>query len=174
MERSYIVEVDGAEWRIAIRESADGLRMRINDEPEQRVDYVLAQIPPLYSLLLGGASCQARVVRDPDEPNGWQVTLDRHHFAARVQTERERRLSRVAQSKQAHTGELTVKAPMPGLVRAVAVAVGDSVEAGQRLVLLEAMKMENEIHAPRAGTIKAVRVAAGETVENGRPLVVLE
>jgi biotin carboxyl carrier protein len=174
MERSYFVEIDGAEWRIAIRESPEGLRIRINDEPEQPVDYTLAQLPAMYSLLLGGESTQARVVPSVDEPNIWQVTLGGYHLDARVQTERERRLSRVTLGKQAQTGEVTIKAPMPGLVRAVTVAVGDSVEAGQRLVLLEAMKMENEIHAPRAGTVKAVRVAAGETVENGRPLVVLE
>ena len=174
MERSYIVEVDGAEWQIAIRESPDGLRIRINDEPEQPVDYTLAQIPALYSLLLNGESSQARVVPSADEPNMWHVTLGRYHLDARVQTERERRLSRVTLGKQAHTGEVTIKAPMPGLVRAVTVRVGDTVEQGQRLVLLEAMKMENEIHAPRAGTVKAVRVAAGETVENGRPLVVIE
>ncbi|HEX6608780.1 MAG TPA: biotin/lipoyl-containing protein [Chloroflexia bacterium] len=174
MERSYIVEVDGAEWQIAIRESPEGLRIRINDEPEQAVDYILAQIPALYSLLLNGESSQARVVPSADEPAMWHVTLSGYHLDARVQTERERRLSRVTLGKQAHTGEVTIKAPMPGLVRAVTVGVGDTVEQGQRLVLLEAMKMENEIHAPRAGTVKAVRVTPGETVENGRPLVVIE
>jgi biotin carboxyl carrier protein len=63
---------------------------------------------------------------------------------------------------------------MPGLVRAVAVAVGDVVALGQRLLVLEAMKMENDIQAGQAGTVTAVHVAAGDTVQTGRPLVEIE
>ena len=55
----------------------------------------------------------------------------------------------------------------------VAVAAGDAVEAGQRLLSVEAMKMENELRAPRAGTVERIAVAAGQTVELGDTLVVL-
>ncbi len=64
-----------------------------------------------------------------------------------------------------------VKAPMPGLVLAVHVAEGDVVEAGQRLAVLEAMKMENEIKAPQAGTVARVAVAPGAAVAKGAVLV---
>jgi len=67
-----------------------------------------------------------------------------------------------------------VSAVMPGRVLRVLVAPGDTVEARQGLIVVEAMKMENEIAAPRAGKIGAVRVAAGATVEVGDPLVIME
>ncbi|MBI2760059.1 MAG: acetyl-CoA carboxylase biotin carboxyl carrier protein subunit [Chloroflexi bacterium] len=63
---------------------------------------------------------------------------------------------------------------MTGRVVRVSVQAGDAVEAGDLLLILEAMKMENEIRAPRAGTVKEVRVAAGDRVSQGDALVVLE
>ena len=62
---------------------------------------------------------------------------------------------------------------MPGRVVSVAVAEGATVEAGQPLVVLEAMKMQNEIQADRAGTVTRVHVAAGQAVEGGDPLLEL-
>ena len=71
-------------------------------------------------------------------------------------------------------GRVTVTAVMPGRVVRVNVAEGDTVAAQQGLVVLEAMKMENELSAPREGIVKQVRVKPGQTVETGDPLVILE
>jgi biotin carboxyl carrier protein len=71
-------------------------------------------------------------------------------------------------------GEQRILAPMPGRVLRVLVRVGDTVELRQPVVVVEAMKMENELRAPKAGTIKEVAVEAGESVEAGRLLVVIE
>ena len=71
------------------------------------------------------------------------------------------------------TGGESVKAPMPGNILKVAVAVGDTVKEGQLLCVLEAMKMENEIFAPRAGTVAQVLIAKGSTVDTGATMVVL-
>jgi biotin carboxyl carrier protein len=71
-------------------------------------------------------------------------------------------------------GEQNVSAPMPGRVVRVLVSAGDAVEARQPVVVVEAMKMENELRSPKAGTVKDVAVAAGTSVEAGRVLVIIE
>jgi 3-methylcrotonyl-CoA carboxylase alpha subunit len=71
------------------------------------------------------------------------------------------------------SGDETLEAQMPGVVRRVLVAQGDAVERGQVLVLLEAMKMEIRVSAPRAGVVAAVGVAEGQAVERGQTLVTL-
>ena len=71
-------------------------------------------------------------------------------------------------------GSGIVVAPMPGLVVRVEVAAGQRVDAGAGLVVVEAMKMENELRAPRAAVVAAVHVAPGQAVEKGAPLVTLE
>ena len=77
-------------------------------------------------------------------------------------------------ARGALVGEGVVKAPLPGAILAVKVSVGDVVGAGQVLVLLEAMKMENEIASPIAGHVRDVRVAAGDAVGLGDVLCVVE
>ena len=67
-----------------------------------------------------------------------------------------------------------VKAPVPGLITRILVQPGDKVEAGQPLLVLEAMKMENEIRSPRAGTVKAIKVTPGQKVNQGEVLVAIE
>ena len=91
-----------------------------------------------------------------------------------VHTEREWRLEKIAPKQAVHSGPLTVKSPMPGLVKEVLVAPGDEVEKGARLLVLEAMKMENEITAARSGRIVEVNVTAGTIVEGGLPLITIE
>ncbi len=70
-------------------------------------------------------------------------------------------------------GDCTVKAPMPGSVLDVKVDVGDQAFEGDVLIILEAMKMENELTAPQAGTVKEILVKKGDTVNSGDPLIIL-
>jgi biotin carboxyl carrier protein len=78
-----------------------------------------------------------------------------------------------AKSPTAAAGERVIKSPMPGRVVKVLVAKGDAVEVGQGLVVLEAMKMENEVRARAAGTVLEVHVKQGSTVEGNAKLVTL-
>lgn len=77
-------------------------------------------------------------------------------------------------AKPAAAGEKDVTAPMPGTIVDIKVNVGDTVEFGTTVLILEAMKMENEIAAPAAGTVKAIHVSKGATVNPGDILITIE
>jgi len=94
-------------------------------------------------------------------------------YVVQVEDERERRLRTAVQSRIGEAGEFHLKAPMPGLIVAVPVSEGQHVEKGQVLVILESMKMQNELKAPRAGTVQRIRVKAGEAVEQKQTLLSL-
>jgi biotin carboxyl carrier protein len=95
-----------------------------------------------------------------------------HRSYVRVESER-MRAAEQAKKGGATTHDKSVKSPMPGRVVKVLVAKGDEVAAGQGLVVLEAMKMENEVRAKAAGVVAVVHVAAGDTVEGNARLVTL-
>ena len=88
--------------------------------------------------------------------------------------ERTRHIRSLVGAERGSAGAGVLKAPMPGLVIQIAVAAGDNVVAGQGLVVLEAMKMENELKATASGVVKSVRVEVGQAVEKGVVLVELE
>ena len=79
----------------------------------------------------------------------------------------------VAAAPSGAAGSITVESPMPGKILSVEKKVGDSVEAGQTIMILEAMKMENEIVAPEAGTIASINVSVNQSVEAGEVLATL-
>jgi biotin carboxyl carrier protein len=104
-------------------------------------------------------------------PPGVGVIAHRHRFYAQVESERMRALAAALGGKGAAAGAGTVLSPMPGRVLKVLVAEGDEVEAGAALVVVEAMKMENELVSLRAGTVQKIHVTAGQNVESGAKLV---
>jgi len=91
-----------------------------------------------------------------------------------VVDERTRQIQTLTGGRVAAPPTGTIRAPMPGLVVRVAVEPGQQVDAGAGLVVVEAMKMENELRAPGAGVVAAVHVAPGQVVERGAALVTLE
>ena len=142
----------------------------VNGEPHN-VDFRTIDGSALYSLLLDNASWEALVDRNGDK---YRVLIGGELNAVVVQDERTRKMAKAEGAQAAPTGEAIIKAPMPGLVRGVVVNVGDNVAAKQGVVILEAMKMENELRTPRAGIVKEVRVKAGDKVEQGQVLVVVK
>jgi biotin carboxyl carrier protein len=103
--------------------------------------------------------------------DGWRFEMlveDEARAALRERASRDRTATGVA------GGPLEIRAIIPGRLVSVAVAPGDTVEAGQTLLAVEAMKMQNELRAPRAGTVTRVPAGAGSTVDVGDVLVVLE
>ncbi len=125
----------------------------------------------LYSLILGHRSHELRI--EPQE-GSYHVQLEGVGYDVVVEDERTRRLAGVKRAGAAEGGEAVIKSPMPGVVIDVQVSAGDSVEAGQTLVVVESMKMHNEFQAPRDGTVSAVRVETGSKVAQNTILVTLK
>jgi len=108
-----------------------------------------------------------------DAPGGYDVAFRGRVFRAGVVDERRKRLQGLAAAHRP-TGPVTLRSAMPGKVVAVLAEVGQEVAAGAGVVVIEAMKMENELKAPVSGRITRVAVAAGGTVEGGQVLVEIE
>lgn len=138
------------------------------DGKTYEVDFEAVGGQPVYSLIADGKSHEA-YVRESDE--GWQVLLRGRLYPVKVEDEREKRLRAAAGGGVADSGEFHLKAPMPGLVVAVPVEEGQQVEKGQVLLILESMKMQNELKSPRDGTVSRIKVKAGESVEQKQPLL---
>lgn len=80
----------------------------------------------------------------------------------------------IAKPAAASAGQAAVKSPLPGVINDIKVKVGDSVTAGSVVVILEAMKMENNINAPKDGVVKSILVNKGDSVSEGTDLLVIE
>jgi biotin carboxyl carrier protein len=134
----------------------------------RQLDAIIEVEPGVYSVLIDGRSFEARAVTGPQ---GLGVQAGGRQFHAEVRDPRNfSRSSREALGG----GRQNLIAPMPGKVIRVLVAKGDAVEPGQGLVVVEAMKMQNEMKASRPGQVMDVRVHDGDTVTAGQTLVVLE
>jgi len=123
----------------------------------------------VWSLVVGGAS---HLVAVSDREGRSAVDVDGESYGIHV--EEETRYIVRARGDQGATGAQVLRAPMPGKVVLIEVEAGQPVAAGDGLVVLEAMKMENEFRAQRAGRVREIRVSAGQTVNAGDVLVVIE
>ncbi|MBI4523129.1 MAG: biotin/lipoyl-binding protein [Deltaproteobacteria bacterium] len=123
-----------------------------------------------YSLIVDNRSFEIDVDIREDE---YRVLVDGRSYHIRLVDERRMRLGGLQGGIQLQ-GRQEVTVPMPGKIIAVLVSEGENVEKGQGLVIIEAMKMENELRCPINGEVKEVKVKAGETVEAGAVAVVVE
>jgi biotin carboxyl carrier protein len=135
------------------------------------VDLSQSGAPELYSLLYNGRSFEILIEA---ERFNYGVTLRGERFDVQVEDERSRRLNMGRKMVSLPEGELAISAPIPGLVVKVLVEIGQAVVEDQPLVLLEAMKMENEIRTGRAGVVKLISCVTGQRVEQNAILIVLE
>jgi biotin carboxyl carrier protein len=132
------------------------------------VDFENISGQPVYSLVIDGKSYEAYVYEGEEE---WQVLLLGQQYPAQVEDEREKRLRSTAGGTVSESGEFHLKAPMPGLVVAVPVQEDQQVAKGEVLVILESMKMQNELKSPRAGRVTRLKVKAGDAVEQRQTLL---
>ncbi len=123
------------------------------------------------SLLVDGKSYDLRLEEKNDKV---RVSVRDQQFLVDVVDERRRRLREAAGHKLHVEGAQVIEAPMPGKVVRLLVKVGDEVAEGQGLVVVEAMKMENELKSPKAGKVKEITAKEGLAVEGGAKLLVVE
>lgn len=156
-DQEYIIEIDQDD---AIVVNGERYLVDFRQLPEGSV----------FSLLLNHRSWEAAV----EERDGvWEVLIQGELYPVKVQDERAYRLSKARGTTTHTSGDAIIKSPMPGIIVAVPVTVGDEVKKGDKVVILESMKMENELRSPRDGRITRVHVQKGTNVEKDQVLVVV-
>jgi biotin carboxyl carrier protein len=154
-EQEYVIEIDD-DHHIVV----DGV--------DYEVDFESISGQPVFSLLVNGYSHEAYVY--PDEGQ-WEVLLQGILYRVIVEDERERRLRLSFGSGTELKGEFFLKAPMPGLVVSIPVKEGQTLAQGDVLVILESMKMQNELKSPRNGKVARIRIKEGDNVERRQTLL---
>jgi biotin carboxyl carrier protein len=165
----YVVELNAQRKTVSVE--PEGVRYE-NDAPI-RGELSDIEGSPVRMVKLG--THVYRVVAEKRQGRGrYTLWVDGYRFETEALDERTRSIRDLSAAIAGPTGPAPIIAPMPGLIVRVNVSVGDRVEAGQGLVVMEAMKMENELRAIAAGTVRSVEVSPGTAVEKGALLVALE
>jgi biotin carboxyl carrier protein len=124
--------------------------------------------PGVYSVLLNGRSYQANVAANPE---GFEVWVGLKRYSISLADARDRASNSL---KAGAAGPIEIRAQMPGKIIKLLVQEGAAVSAGQGIIVVEAMKMQNEVKAPKDGTLTRIHVAEGATVRAGEPLLTVE
>jgi biotin carboxyl carrier protein len=159
--------INGKDCTIELLDPAPLCRFQLDGAAPRQAE-IEQPVPGVYSVLLDGRSCDAFVEEDP---TGLIVTIDGYHFV--IEARDPRRYSRSAAGRGSH-GVQTLTSPMPGKVVRVLAKPGDTVETGQGVLVVEAMKMQNELKSARAGKVISISAKEGATVVAGEPLATIE
>lgn len=159
-DQAFTVEIEET-GKSLYRVSVDGNEFLVDGKKTGRTN---------YSLIVDNRSFEVEVDNSGDE---YRALVDGRTYHIHLVDERRMRVGG-AQSGVELQGRQNVSVPMPGKIIAVLVADGDTVEKGQGMVIVEAMKMENEVRSPIAGEVKEIKVKPGDTVEGGAVLIVVE
>ncbi len=163
----YIVSLAGEEIEVDV----DGDRVTVGRK-SLMATFTSVAGTPLRQLLVDGQPSTLAV--ESVQPGRWGLTHQGERWDVEVVDERTRYIRSLTGGSAGRRGGGILKAPMPGLVLRVQVTPGQNVAAGTGVIVLEAMKMENELKAVGAGVVRAVRVSAGEAVEKGQVLIEFE
>ena len=162
----YLATVNGTTFEVDINEDS---HVTVDGE-RYEIDFRAIGNGPLYSLLIGGNSYEGHIEGSDD---GWQVLHKGDLYMVAIEDERSQRLMSLGGAGVATKGDYYLKAPMPGLVVSVPVEEGQEIRQGDILVVLESMKMQNELKSPRDGTILRIQVNPEDTIQQDTVLLVL-
>ena len=165
----YYVEIAGHERLVEIKSGKDGTQVFVDGELHP-VDIAEVQGAGLYSLIVDGNS-HAYAARF--ENGDAVLSFHDREVQLRIEDERTRLAREATGGGRAGGGPAEVKSVMPGVVKELRVAEGDTVAEGEALLILEAMKMENEIRATHDGVVERIHVTEGDAVEKGALLVTM-
>jgi biotin carboxyl carrier protein len=160
------IALNGKTHLVELARVGDRLRCTI-DGVQQEADAVKIA-PGVYSILIEGDSFETRV--EPDG-RGLRLIVGNNEWHAEVRDPREWRRNRSGAAEA--EGRQQVLAPMPGKIVRVLVGAGEAVEAKQGLMVVEAMKMQNEIRSPKSGIVERLMVTEGQTVNAGEVLAII-
>jgi biotin carboxyl carrier protein len=163
----YYVTIGGRSHEVEIDD--DGIRV---DDIALDIDLADGHDAGPASLLIGGRSL--RIVPSSSAPGRWTLNVDGTTVDAEVVDERMWQIQNMTATRGKASGPEALRAPMPGLVVKVEVSPGEAVAEGQGIVIVEAMKMENELKSASAGIVSRVIVEPGEAVEKDQVLVEFE
>ena len=163
----YITTIDEKEYTVEIIDdghvSVDGKIIE--------VDFESVKSQPVFSLIVDGKSYEAYVYEGEED---LEVLVKGRLYHSKVEDERERRLRAASGGGVVDSGTFHLKAPMPGLVVSLSVAEGQEVKKGDVLLILESMKMQNELKSPRDGVVGRILVAGGDSVEQRQKILSVE
>jgi biotin carboxyl carrier protein len=161
----YIVTVEDKTFKVDLERQDNKFIVYLNSNPVE-VTAAEAGNPSHLSLIVGNKSYDVTI------ENKNIISVNGEAFQVKIEDERVQQLARL-RGKIVRIEEVYIAAPMPGLVVEVEVGVGDRVKVGSGLIVIEAMKMQNELKAPREGVVKEVLVKKGMSVNGGDTLVVI-
>jgi biotin carboxyl carrier protein len=164
----FFIEIEGQPHRLELLLGANSSYQAIIDGQPVGLDAKLLQ-PGVLSLIIEGRAHRCVLHRSPTET---AIQIEDKRLTFIIEDRRSLRASRG--KRGAASGSQVIKAPMPGRIVRLLVAPGDQVAAHQGVIVIEAMKMQNELKTPRAGRVARVEVAAGATVSANDTLVVIE
>jgi biotin carboxyl carrier protein len=167
---AYIATHQGRTVRVKVQEPSPNQFRVTLDNREYEVDFLEPQ-PNLFSLIVGGRSFEVDVDA-PGQDDRFEVVIKGDHFDVEMVEEKKQKLAQ--KLSRGVSGRQDLRSPMAGNVRQVLARPGDRVAAGQVLLILEAMKMENEIKSPIDGIVGSVTARPGVAVASGDPLCVVE
>ncbi len=164
---TYTIKIDGKEIDVQIDINNT---ISVRGSSGYEIDWVEVD-PGRYSMLINGKSYSMTLERTDD--GLFIANINGKEYHCTVEDERSKRLREFIVDAAGSDGPIEISAPMPGMVTDITVQEGDSVTENQPLVVLEAMKMENEIRSITSGTVKKIHIQPGQPVEKGQQLITI-